>query len=107
MKKSKLSDEEADFIRKKWESRNYNDFNAWVQKTQSVLLISVDEIVKSTKFRTKLNLTNSKGLFEGVLYSEGDGYSKKESKANALKIMTNILIDKNLVCNTARAHYPP
>ena len=98
LKKSKLSDEEADFIRKKWESRNYNDFNAWVQKTQSVLLISVDEIVKSTKFRTKLNLTNSKGLFEGVLYSEGDGYSKKESKANALKIMTNILIDKNLVC---------
>ena len=27
LKKSKLSDEEADFIRKKWESRNYNDFN--------------------------------------------------------------------------------
>lgn len=92
-----LTDEQANLIRAKWESRNFNDFNAWVQKTQSVLSVSVVETIKSTKYKTMLSLTNDHGLFENVFQTEGDGYSKKESKTNAMRVMMNILIEKDLL----------
>ena len=95
--RKRLTDEQANLIRAKWESRNFNDFNAWIQKTQSVLSVSVVETIKSTKYKTRLTLTNIHGLFENVIQTEGDGYSKKESKTNAMRVMMNILIDKDLL----------
>ena len=75
-----LTVEQQNEIRTQWEERNYNDFNSWMQKTKSNLIVNTFETIKSTQFKTILSLSNTSGLFKDIINSEGEASSKKKSK---------------------------
>ena len=92
-----LTVEQQNEIRTQWEERNYNDFNSWMQKTKSNLIVNTFETIKSTQFKTILSLSNTSGLFKDIINSEGEASSKKKSKTNAMRSLLNILLNRNLI----------
>ena len=94
---SPLTVEQQNEIRTQWEERNFNDFNSWMQKTKSSLIVNTIETIKSTQFKTILSLSNTSGLFKDIINSEGEASSKKKSKTNAMRSLLNILLNRNLI----------
>jgi hypothetical protein len=82
-----------------WEKRNYNQVNNWCQELKCNLEILQTEIVKGKKFKTQLKIIDTKGSLPKNIkvYTEGYGTNKKDSKSNAMKKLTEHLIQHDLI----------
>ena len=85
-------------IKKVWESRNYMELNNWCQQVKAKLIVNQMENPDKT-FKTTINIIEDASIkvLPNVISGYGIGKNKKESKTNAMKMILDVLLDKNLI----------